>query len=51
MVILLKEKDNKLDMPMQGLFQKLSSGGVGCRHFFVLWGEGVLLTTCPRDGG
>ena len=34
------------------LFQILSSGGgVGCRHFFVLWGEGVLLTTCPRGGG
>ena len=30
-----------------GLFQKLSWGG---RHFFVLWGEGVLLM-CPRGGG
>ena len=26
-------------------------GGGGHRHFFVLWGEGVLLTTCPRSGG
>ena len=25
--------------------------GVGRRHFFVLWGEGVLLTMCPRGGG
>ena len=25
--------------------------GVGRRHFFVLWGEGVLLTVCPRGGG
>ena len=25
--------------------------GVGRRHFFVLWWEGVLLTTCPRGGG
>ena len=33
-----------------GLFQKLS-WGVGHRHFFVLWGEGVLLTMCPRGGG
>ena len=24
---------------------------VGCRYFFVLWGEGVLLTTCQRGGG
>ena len=24
--------------------------GVGRRHFFVLWGKGVLLT-CPRGGG
>ena len=23
----------------------------GRRHFFVLWGEGVLLTMCPRGGG
>ena len=23
----------------------------GGRHFLVLWGEGVLLTTCPRGGG
>ena len=23
---------------------------MGRRHFFVLWGEGVLLTTCPRGG-
>ena len=34
-----------------GLFQKLSSGGLGRKHFFVLWVEGVLLTTCPRGGG
>ena len=32
-----------------GLFQKLSSGGVGCRHFFPV-GEGVSLT-CLRGGG
>ena len=25
-------------------------GGVGCRHLFVLWGEGVLFTTCPKGG-
>ena len=24
--------------------------GGGCRHFFVLWGKGVLLM-CPRGGG
>ena len=24
--------------------------GGGRRHFFVLWGEGVLLTVCPRGG-
>ena len=24
---------------------------MGHRHFFVLWGEGVLLTTCARGGG
>ena len=32
-----------------GLFQKLSWGGA--QALFVLWGEGVLLTTCPRGGG
>ena len=37
------------DQHLLGLFQKLSSGWVGCRHFFVLWVEGVLLT-CPRGG-
>ena len=26
-------------------------GGMGRRHFFVLWGEGVLLTMCLRGGG
>ena len=26
-------------------------GGVGRKHFFVRWGEGVLLTVCPRGGG
>ena len=25
--------------------------GVGRRQFFVLWGEGVLLTMCPRGVG
>ena len=24
---------------------------MGCKHFFVLWGEGVLLTVCPRGRG
>ena len=33
-----------------GLFQKLPWGG-GANTFFVLWGEGVLLTVCPRGGG
>ena len=31
-----------------GLFQKLSWGVR--KHFFVWWGEGVLLTMCPRGG-
>ena len=31
-----------------GLFQKLSGGGV--QHFFVLWGEGVLLTVSEGWG-
>ena len=38
--------------PLQGNSQGCSRNypqeGVGCRHFFVLWGEGVLLTMCPR---
>ena len=30
---------------------EIIGGGGGHRHFFVLWGEGVLLTMCPRGGG
>ena len=30
---------------------RIIRGWMGRRHFFVLWGEGVLLTKCPRGGG
>ena len=36
---------------LQGCSRNYPQGWVGCRHFFVLWGEGVSLTMCPRSGG
>ena len=35
----------------KGCSRNYPQGEVGHRHCFALWGEGVLLTMCPRDGG
>ena len=34
----------------KGCSRNYPRGWVGRRHFFVLWGEGVLLTMCLRVG-
>ena len=39
----------KLCLPMLRAVPEIILGGEDT--FFVLWGEGVLLTVCPRGGG
>ena len=49
-VSIMKHRSRQIHSLIRAI-PEIISRGVGRRHFFVLWGEGLFLTTCPRGGG